>query len=254
MANPEGSKAKAPGSSVVPVIGFAVTTIESMKNELESREERRKARQVVTTDPTASCLPSLKRKVDSANAASPEMSSKRSKSSMPSQVDTPHTNSNALVVAAVNTLPAKNKGGRPRKHPQIKQQTKPTRLNPKRPVQHPPTGDAWYIILGFSPPKLLIQLKDCEGEWAEKMTRQNGPTIFQDILQKSTVWKTARINEYGFDHPNPPPGLSEYQYANLLTKSGCQSKGCDKQARTVYWAFLQRWCTGCLISNTVEVR
>lgn len=181
------------------------------------------------------------------------MASKKSKNSM--QVDTLHTISNDQATDGEITLPKKNKGGRPPKNPKAKLQIGPTRLSSNRPVQHPPTADTWCLIFKFSDPNLLINLIDGQGEWAQDMTSNSRSSIFQEVLTNSSIWKEARLNKYGDDHPNPPPGLSEYQYAKLFRKVGCQSKGCqNKHARTIYWAFLQRWCGKCLIGNTVEVR
>lgn len=60
---------------------------------------------------------------------------------------------------------------------------------------------------------------------------------------------------YGPDHPPPPPGLTEQQYADLLVGTGCQNRGCnDKKARKTYWAFQRRWCDSCLKKNVIMVR
>lgn len=253
MDKSKGSKAEAPSTSTFQLITFALSTPETMKSELELRDSRKKAREALAKeheDPSQS----LKRTVDAADVSPDETSSKKSKSSEPTLSGQSGSNMSATSPNLVQ--PIRNKGGRPSKGPVVKQRTGPTRLNSKKPVKNPPTFDLWCLILEKSPPDLLLRLKDGDDALAAEFgIPACDPSIFQAILSKNSIWKRSRIATFGEDHPNPPGNLTEYQYADLWCKVGCQSEGCqDKQARAVYWGFLKRWCKSCLKSNTVEVR
>ncbi len=46
--------------------------------------------------------------------------------------------------------------------------------------------------------------------------------------------------------PEPPPGITERQYNNLLGGKGCMEPGCsDKQASRTHWSWATRWCQAC---------
>lgn len=246
MSGAKASEARAPGDLAIPTFTFAHNTMESVKNDLESREARRKARQDSAMDLQVSSRGSLKR-----NAATAEISSnvpnKKLLTSSSSQFEVPNTNTNSLSVMNHDGRPIVNKGGRPRKHPVVKVQTGPTRLSSRNPVKNRPNADVWFHIFKLTSPSFLLRMHNNEGD--------SGPLsiLFKDILKVNSVWKEARYTEYGYNHPDPPPNMTEVQYADLLSGVGCQSKGCeDTNARTVLWAFLQRWCAKCVINNTVE--
>lgn len=134
----------------------------------------------------------------------------------------------------------KNVGGRPRIHPPKPKST--VRFFKKRTRIHQTLyPDIWSRIFDFSTPDFLLQARQ-----TSRMLRL--------LLQKESQWRTARYSTYGFDHPDPPPGLDEMQYADLLTGSGCQTKGCkERSVRKVYWGFQRRWCPSCLRTNTIKV-
>ncbi|KAL9641035.1 MAG: hypothetical protein Q9204_000388 [Flavoplaca sp. TL-2023a] len=134
-----------------------------------------------------------------------------------------------------DTQMQKKKPGRPSKGLQrSKKAMKGFRTN--RPVALELTRwDIWCNILEYSPLSQLFRMRD----------------VFRHyLLTWPTIWKTARRNTYGSDHPDPPPGMSERQYADLLVGFGCQGKGCnDTRTRKVYWAFQRRWCVTCMKKN-----
>ncbi|KAI4285939.1 MAG: hypothetical protein L6R38_000304 [Xanthoria sp. 2 TBL-2021] len=134
-----------------------------------------------------------------------------------------------------HTQMQRKKPGRPSKGFQRpKKAMKGFRTN--RPVAAELTrGDIWCHILENSPLSQLFRMRD----------------VFRHyLLTWPTIWKTARRNTYGQDHPDPPPGISERQYADLLVGFGCQGKGCnDTRTRKVYWAFQRRWCVACMKKN-----
>lgn len=134
----------------------------------------------------------------------------------------------------------KNVGGRPRIHPVKPKST--VRFFKKRTRIHQSLyPDIWSRIFDFSTPEFLLQARH-----TSRMLRL--------LLQKESQWKSARHSTYGLDHPDPPPVLDEMQYADLLTGSGCQTKGCkEKSVRKVYWGFQRRWCPSCLRTNTIKV-
>ena len=138
-----------------------------------------------------------------------------------------------------DTQMQKKKPGRPSKGLQrSKKAMKGFRTN--RPVALELTRwDIWCNILEYSPLSQLFRMRD----------------VFRHyLLTWPTIWKTARRNTYGSDHPDPPPGMSERQYADLLVGFGCQGKGCnDTRTRKVYWAFQRRWCVTCMKKNVAMV-
>lgn len=134
----------------------------------------------------------------------------------------------------------KNVGGRPRIHPPKPKSA--VRFFKKRTrIEQTLYPDIWSRIFDFSTPEFLLQARQ-----TSRMLRL--------LLEKESQWRTARYSTYGFEHPDPPPGLDEMQYADLLTGSGCQTKGCkEKSVRKVYWGFQRRWCPTCLRTNTIKV-
>ncbi|KAL8674319.1 MAG: hypothetical protein Q9168_001248 [Polycauliona sp. 1 TL-2023] len=117
-----------------------------------------------------------------------------------------------------DTLFQKKRPGRPSKALQRpKKAMKGFRTN--RPVAAELTrGDIWCNILENSHLSQLFRMRD----------------VFRHyLLTWPTIWKTARRNTFGLDHPDPPPG-----------------KGCnDTRTRKVYWAFQRRWCVTCMKRN-----
>lgn len=123
-----------------------------------------------------------------------------------------------------------------RKNPNV-----PLRLRTNTPLQKDLPMDVWRLLFSSCHPKILLQLNlVCKD--------------FQILLGERSIWSAARCSTFGTDHPDPPPGMTEMQYAKLLTGVGCQSNGCsDRRARAVYWAFGKRWCEVCLLKNTIDV-
>ena len=144
-----------------------------------------------------------------------------------------------------NSSPARSersKGGRPRtkkQFPRQKQLLVPTKLRKDRPVTNEIPCEIWQSIFAFCPPDFLLKAVTIK--------------YFKEILQRNEhTWKLARLRSFGPDIPDPPLGMTELQYAELLTGFGCQ--GCDDQkARRTYWAFERRWCEVCLVENVASV-
>ena len=114
-------------------------------------------------------------------------------------------------------------------------------LKRNRPVLTPISVNIWSIVLAYSPLDVLIKARGLSSS-------------FRGILSYETLWKEARVHQFGLELPGPPAGLTEAQYADLLTGKGCQGRGCaDKTARRTCWAFLRRWCHACLMKNTMLV-
>ena len=117
----------------------------------------------------------------------------------------------------------------------------PTKLRKDRPVQASLMMDIWESILSFSSLERLLKLREIS-------------STFHSALQNDYVWKMARHNQFGVSHPDPPTGLREMQYADLLVGVGCQGSGCDaKDTRRTYWGFRRRWCEVCLAENLSRV-
>lgn len=144
--------------------------------------------------------------------------------------------------------PPRNLGGRPRgrKPPAAKipkTPKGPMRFQKNRPVKAAVNVDVWENILSFCPPDFLLQAREIS-------------STFRSVLKAdSHIWKTSRVSHFGHDMPDPPSGLSEPQYIDLLTGTGCQARGCgDKKARKTYWAFQKRLCMKCFQQAFLPVR
>lgn len=133
-------------------------------------------------------------------------------------------------------------GPRPTKRPRKYQPRKaPTRLRKDRPLQTEISQDIWENILVFCPLDKLLKIRFlCKA--------------FYETLKSNRVWKQARINQFGRGLPDPPKGMNEVEYADLLVAVGCQTSDCDeKNTRRTYWAFRRRWCEKCCGSKLVKV-
>ena len=236
------TKSRRKTTSDVTNYSFAVVTPESFRENLAVRQA---ARQVFDTKRQESAAAAnsnpLKRMFDPNDGSESEHCNKRVNNLDPRlEVGTSDINSpGSGIVAKVNQT-QRNVGGRPRKHPVT--QPKPLLyLRKDKPVLQELCADLWSRIFDFITPEFLLQARQTN-------------TLFRMILEKQSQWKAARMQTYGIDHPDPPPGLTEVQYAHLLTGVGCQSKRCgEKQTRKVYWAFQRRWCPKCIKNNTIKV-
>ncbi|MCJ1276227.1 hypothetical protein MMC21_004032 [Puttea exsequens] len=138
----------------------------------------------------------------------------------------------------------KNKGGRPRVRqpptcPPSKQYLVRTKLRSDRPVLAELPIEIWQTVMSFCPPAFLLKARSVNLTFYRILTEQGS----------ASLWRLARQRHFGTDQPEPPPGVSERQYADLLTGLGCQSCK-DKRARRTYWAYQRRWCERCLQNNT----
>ena len=135
--------------------------------------------------------------------------------------------------------PARNQGGRPRGRkppaPKTYKTTKgPARFQKNHPVKTAINFDVWENILLFCPPDFLLKARTVS-------------STFRSVLKDdSPIWKISRVKHFGPDMPDPPSGLSEPQYADLLTGTGCHNRGCESmKTRKTYWAFQKRLCSEC---------
>ena len=136
----------------------------------------------------------------------------------------------------------RNKGGRPRSEkqpPPRKELRVRTVLRTNRPVTTDIPFEMWQSILAKCPLECLLKAVHV-------------PYFSNILLRNENTWKAARAHQFGHDVPAPPPGISEYKYANLLVGSGCHGCG-DKHTRKVSWGFVRRWCDSCLKKNVLPV-
>ena len=139
-----------------------------------------------------------------------------------------------------------NRGGRPKKERSSapKQPSGPLRLRKSKPVKAYIPPELWKLVFEHSSPALLLRAKNLNRNFYKSLT--SGCQL--------SLWATARKLTYGAEHPNPPAGISEIHYADLLEGQGCQGQGCkNKKTRKTYWAFLRRWCENCLDAKVVSV-
>lgn len=105
-----------------------------------------------------------------------------------------------------------------------------TCLRTSKPVATQIPLDVWRNIFAFCPLDFLIKAR----------------TVSKDFLLAlgyESTWREARLINYGPECPDPPAGLTEFQYADLLTGMGCQTKWCKNRPRkasniAIYVTFL----------------
>jgi len=122
---------------------------------------------------------------------------------------------------------------------------KATVLRCNRPVLASLPQDVWINIFIHSKPEALFKARAFASG-------------FKDAISLDSVWRGSLLGEFGPSLPDPPQGLSYMQYANLLTRHGCQ--GCNEvkhagrgKARRTYWAFQRRYCETCLVDKITYV-
>jgi hypothetical protein len=90
-------------------------------------------------------------------------------------------------------------------------------------------------ILEFTPPAFLSKARLISKE-------------FRGYVDEFTsIYANCRKENFGYDMPPPPPGLTERQYSGLLGgQKGCLEPGCsDKKASRTHWSWSKRWCWDC---------
>lgn len=101
--------------------------------------------------------------------------------------------------------------------------------------------DVWQVIFAFCPPRFLIK--------ARSVCR-----VFKRALEYNKTWEDARWTTYGPKCPGPPAGLTEMQFADLISGIGCQDGSCsNEKCRKIYWAFQRRWCEKCLVKKVTTL-
>lgn len=229
------AKPKSKATPGNPNVEFEVCTPEIIRQQLELKKKRKEQYENVLGETPHD----FKRNLDLTDGLSGQDSSKRAKTiNGASEAGVTHTASGENELPAGPKFVKPNKGGRPRKHPYpVLKPAKFFRTN--KPIALELPADIWTRIFDFCPPDFLLQIRQIN-------------SLLRMLLDKQSQWKKARLHTYGFDHPDPPPGLTEMQYADLLTGVGCQ--GCHKSfTRKVYWAFQRRWCLKCVDLDTAKV-
>jgi hypothetical protein len=119
------------------------------------------------------------------------------------------------------------------------QQRKPTKMRRGKILSKNIDLDVWFIILSFADPAQLLEMRD-------KIA-----SCYRFLRDNPMLWKHSRDFYYGADLPDPPPGVTEFQFAHLRHGHGCMSCSAPNTRKT-YWAFLRRMCKPCLISQVVR--
>jgi hypothetical protein len=115
---------------------------------------------------------------------------------------------------------------------------KPTKFRRGRHVKADVNLDVWNTIYEYTDPGQLLEM------------RTKIPDCYQALSDYPKIWKRSRAYHYP-DLPDPPSGLTEFQFADLRHGLGCQS--CKtKSTRKTYWAFLRRWCKKCWDLKTIK--
>ncbi|CAN9203931.1 hypothetical protein CC77DRAFT_1022534 [Alternaria alternata] len=119
------------------------------------------------------------------------------------------------------------------------QQRKPTRLRRGKILSKGVDLDCWFIILSYSDPAQLLEM------------RSKIASCYRFLRDNPMLWKHSRDYYYGNDMPDPPPGLTEFQFAHLRHGHGCMDCGAPNTRKT-FWAFLRRMCKDCLNNQVVK--
>lgn len=157
-----------------------------------------------------------------------------------------NTSRSSTPASTSTSSDGRKSAGRPKSPSRISSQClkRATVLRCNRPVQATLPQDVWINIFRHSRPDFLFK------------ARAFSPG-FRDAISLDSVWKESLYREFGPSLPNPPQGLSYMQYANLLTRQGCQACDEDEQsrgkARRTYWAFQRRYCESCLADKVIYV-
>jgi len=101
-------------------------------------------------------------------------------------------------------------------------------------AKHQVTQDIWMRIFEFTPPSFLSKARLVSKTWKTYVDNYN------------SIYVNCRKENFGYDMPPPPEGLTERQYSNLLGGKGCLEPGCnDKHASRTHWSWSKRWCWAC---------
>ncbi|KAG9232512.1 hypothetical protein BJ875DRAFT_505967 [Amylocarpus encephaloides] len=126
-----------------------------------------------------------------------------------------------------------DKKGRSIKVAEPVERAKP-RESPLRPARERLNDDLWMRVFEFAPPSFLKKARLVSRSWKAA------------IDQFDSIFVNCRKENFGFDMPEPPTGMTERQYGDLLGGKGCQEPGCiNRQATRTYWSWSKRWCAEC---------
>ena len=93
------------------------------------------------------------------------------------------------------------------------QQRKPTRLRRGKVLSKGVDLDCWFIILSYSDPAQLLEM------------RSKIASCYRFLRDNPMLCLLYTFYYYGADMPDPPPGLSEFQFAHLRHGHGCMDCG-----------------------------
>ena len=225
---------------------FTITSSQAKRKRLSTTEDQVASKQQKLNDgsPLSKSSQSISSLHFLADVALSNSTSSSFSSNTTSGTTTPAemASSNSTSRSSTPTQAERRKGGRPRadkQFPRQKQLRVRTKLRINRPVKNKIPCEIWQSIFEFCPSEFLLKAVTID--------------YFKEILRRNeNSWKVARLRQFGRDMPDPPPGTSELEYAELLTGSGCQGCG-DKLTRRAYWGFQKRWCDTCLVENVAPV-
>jgi hypothetical protein len=89
-------------------------------------------------------------------------------------------------------------------------------------------------ILEFTPPQFMKKARQLSKEFKGWVDNFN------------SIYVNQRKENYGQDMPDPPRGITERQYNDLLGGKGCMEPSCpDFKSTRAHWSWCQRWCWDC---------
>lgn len=96
-------------------------------------------------------------------------------------------------------------------------------------------------ILEFTPPSFLSK------------ARLISKSFKGMVDQFDSIFVNCRRENYGWDMPSPPKGLTERQYSDLFGGKGCLESGCtDTMSSRTHWSWAKRWCQTCWQSKIIR--
>ena len=250
------TKSKKPIERFRPSTKFAISHMELPPLTLPSTQaqpkgaQKRKGIALNHSNPEVACKTSKKRKLNGSNQVEQMSNSTQTVDTSDASLDNRLSENAQLTSMIAAPGEASSIPGTPnqtdlcpakiRSRAKERERHQATVLRKDKPVATQVPLDVWRRVLEFCPLGFLVK--------ARTISRD-----FHLALTYETTWRRARKRTYGHDCPDPPASLTEFQFADLVSGTGCQSNECSGtgKCRKIYWAYQRRWCENCLNKRIV---
>ncbi len=178
---------------------FAISTIDTVSASINKKPQKRKAQAIDDDAPEEATMKKSKR-----NDGSPTPNTTSSIEPLNSDRDQ-YNIAKAAARRKKPSIPNKAKAAKIR---YTKKDGVDTKLLRSKPVTTALAYEHWKNILGHCPPEFLLKV-------ARHISKACLDILSKHKRDSENLWKLARLREYGSDHPDPPPEITERQYADL---------------------------------------